>query len=208
MRRLVEGRREQQAPGRHRGGSARARPPPSPAPRARARRRPRSPPRTGRSNRSGIRRSPPSRAACRRRTRPRRYQPPSQASRSSAFCSAAAWSRHFAARAASPRASAIAAKARQGHVRKPGQPDAFALAPFADPVHAVVPVAAADQGKPVGAARQARVEARARNARKTLAVSVRDRRAEEAVMLAFLQRRPFEERDRLIEKRASPVASR
>ena len=35
---------------------------------------------------------------------------------------------------------------RKRSVEKPGEPDAFALAVLADPVHAVVPVARADQG--------------------------------------------------------------
>ncbi len=63
----------------------------------------------------------------------RRYQPPSQASRSSAFCSAEACSRHFVARAASPRDFGHRRKGGQGHVRKPGQPDAFALAALSRP---------------------------------------------------------------------------
>ena len=49
---------------------------------------------------------------------------------------------------------------RDGARAEPAEPDAFALAAFADPVHAVVPVAAADQRQAVPAGQlQALVEA-------------------------------------------------
>ena len=47
---------------------------------------------------------------------------------------------------------------RDGGVQKPTQPYAFALPARADPVHAVVPVAAADQRQAVPSDRKAAIE--------------------------------------------------
>ena len=87
----------------------------------------------------------------------RRYHAPSHAA------SAAAFKRHHAIAVAAC-ALVLAAgvgqfgKARQQRELEPGQPDAFALAAFADPVHPVVPVARADQRQAVSAAVEADVD--------------------------------------------------
>ena len=122
-------------------------------------RRPRSRPRIGRWNRCGIPRWSPSPAACRRRSSrgdtTRRPSPRGRArARSASACAVQA-----AARAVSPRAAAIGTNARQGGVQEPAQPDALALARLADAVHAVVPVAGADQRQAVRAGGEAEVEA-------------------------------------------------
>ena len=110
------------------------------------------------------------------------------------------WARQRSARGRSPRASAIGAKARQDGVQEPAQPDALAPALVADPVHAVVPVARADQRQAVGADREAPVE----RARAVLEQRRRVRRAprlEVGVRLVRPQGRPVEERDHLVEDR-------
>ena len=72
-------------------------------------------------------------------------------------------------------------------MQQPAQPDALAPALLAHPVHAVVPVAAADQRQAVGADRQARVK-RAGAMVVQAGGLVRDRWLEEAVALARAQR--------------------
>ena len=52
-------------------------------------------------------------------------------------------------------------EARQRGMQEPAEPDAFALAAFADPVHAVVPVAGAHQRQAVAPSGEAVVERRA-----------------------------------------------
>ncbi len=96
-----------------------------------------------------------SRAACHRRTRrgdtrrrPRRAVPARRA----------AWLTSLSQRcanASSPCSRATSAKRLQHLAGEEAQPHAFAAAGLADPVHAVVPVAAADQRQAVHAARQA-----------------------------------------------------
>ena len=55
-------------------------------------------------------------------------------------------------------------ESRQRRVEEPAEPNAFAFALFADAVHAVVPVAGADERKSVAADRPGSDRARARNA--------------------------------------------
>jgi hypothetical protein len=89
----------------------------------------------------------PTRAACRRRNRRagtnRRPRPRARARLQRVGVRAPG-----AARAVSPRASASGAK-RQRRIEEPAEPDALALALFADAVHAVVPVAGAHQRQAV-----------------------------------------------------------
>ena len=89
-------------------------------------------------------------------------------------------------------------------VQQPAKPDALAPAAFADAVHAVVPIAAADQRKAMVADRQARVQRTG-----TMLVEagglVRDGRLEEAVALAWLQRLARQEGTTSSSTRASAV---
>ena len=118
---------------------------------------------------------------------PRRYQSPSQASLSRAVASARMCARHFAARVrVAARFGEVRERVERG-VQQPAEPDALALAAFADPVHAVVPVAAADQRQPVGADRQAGVQGPGAMLVEAGGL-VRDGRLEEALALAGLQR--------------------
>ena len=90
--------------------------------------------------------------------KPRRYQSPSQASRSSEACSARGVR---APCCGADRLLARVGERREGGergVQEPAEPDALALPQFADAVHAVVPVAGADQRQAVGAERQALIE--------------------------------------------------
>src|SRR6185295_12036777 len=100
--------------------------------------------------------------------------------------------RHFAAGLRRRR------KSGQGHVREPGQPDAFALALLPDPVHSVVPVAASNQWKSVSTARETRVQAK-RAMLVNAGPSVGDGGGKKAGLLAFLQRRTLEEGRGLVE---------
>ena len=158
-RRLVERRREQQ----HQPVVAADRAARSTAAIARARARRIAgagdhAPRTARSSRSGTRRSRPSRAACRRRSSRAGTSRRPRPSRSSAFCSAAACARQ---RRGARRLAARLGERREGRerrVQEPAEPDALALAAVADPVHAVVPVAGADQRQAVRADGEAAVE--------------------------------------------------
>ena len=89
-------------------------------------------------------------------------------------------------------------ESRQRRMQEPREPDALALAFFADAVHAVVPVAGPDQGQAVPAERQAPIERQR--------AMLEQRRGlfgylglEEAVGLASLQRRALEERNDFVE---------
>ena len=81
----------------------------------------------------------------------------------------------------------------QGGVQEPAEPDALALALVADPVHAVVPVAGADQRQAVRADRQAAIERRARSARRACRALARSS--------AGSRRRPAPARARALEER-------
>ena len=88
----------------------------------------------------------------------RRYQSPSQAWFSKAVASAPHVRPPFRrARRVAARIGQICEGVKRG-VQHPAKPDAFALAACADTVHAVVPVAAADQRQAVAADRQAGVQ--------------------------------------------------
>src|SRR6185436_16744615 len=90
---------------------------------------------------------------------------------------------------------------RKGHERRveePTEPDALALAMFADAVHAIVPVARPDQRQPMTADCKALVES-AGTMLEQRGRLVGDRRLEEAVMLAGVQLLTFEERHHLSE---------
>src|SRR5688572_31864873 len=89
-------------------------------------------------------------------------------------------------------------KGRKRRVEEPAQPDALALAMLADAVHAIVPVACANQGQPMAANRKALVES-PRTMFEQGGGLVGDRRLEEAVMLAGLQLLTFNERHHLAE---------
>ena len=143
-----------------------------------------------RSNRSGTPRSVAEPSGVPSSNQARRYHSPSHASRSSAACSAPACARQVAARAVSPRASASGAKSLERRVEQPAEPDALALAQFADAVHAVVPVAGADQRQAVrrrprgwhrGRARSARTACRPRR-RPSAGRSCHARRPAEAAL--------------------------
>jgi hypothetical protein len=72
--------------------------------------------------------------------------------------SAPACAVHVSARPASFRASANGAKDRERRMQEPPEPDALALALFSDAVHAVVPVACANERKPMPADSQTCIE--------------------------------------------------
>ena len=123
------------------------RPTPSPGASAPDRQGPKSPTSSARSSRCGTRCSAPTRAACRHRSTRARYHSPSHGLRappsSLSTCvaiGAACWSR---------RASRERRKRAEQRGQKPAEPDAFALSLRADFIHAVVPVAGADQRQPV-----------------------------------------------------------
>ena len=95
--------------------------------------------------------------------------------------------RHFAARV---RVAARIGELREGverGVQHPAKPDALALAALADTVHAVIPIAAADQRQTMAADRQAGVQ-RAGAMLVEAGGLVRDGRLEETVALAWLER--------------------
>src|SRR5688572_7737716 len=104
------------------------------------------------------------------------------------------------------RARGVAPRLRQwdeggeSHVQEPPEPHAFPPARLADPVHAVVPVPAADQREPVRAALEARVEGD-RAMFVDTGHPVRDCGREEPVPFVFRQPRPFQERNELVEDR-------
>ena len=77
--------------------------------------------------------------------KPRRYHSPSQACCSSAARSLVAWPSQAVASASSPRALRDGRERMQRGVQEPAEPHALAAAMFADAIHAVVPVAGADQ---------------------------------------------------------------
>ena len=83
-------------------------------------------------------------------------------------------------------------------MQEPAEPDALALALGADPVHAVVPVARAEERERVDADREARIE-RARAVLEEGRLVVGDHRLEERLVLALPQRRAVEERDPFVE---------
>ena len=82
-------------------------------------------------------------------------------------------------------------KARHRRAMQPGQPDAFAMAVFANPVHAVVPIARSHQRQAVAAQRQAVVEGQRAMLVKA-GEMIRHMRLEQAVMLAIAQPWAFE----------------
>src|SRR5882724_671548 len=85
-------------------------------------------------------------------------------------------------------------------VQEPAQPDALS-APFRPhPVHAVVPVAGAHQGEPVGADGEAAVEG-PRAVLEEGAALGRDGGLEVGVLVSGGNRRPLQERNTLVEKR-------
>ena len=75
-----------------------------------------------------------------------------------ACCTAKACLRQSRPPCWSPRASAIGAKRSQRRVQEPAEPDALAAACDADAIHAVVPIAGAEQRQAVRADRQTRIE--------------------------------------------------
>jgi hypothetical protein len=95
---------------------------------------------------------------------------------------------------------------RDGAQEQPAEPDALALAALADPVHAVVPVAGADQRQAVGAGQlEALVEAAGAMLEQRGGV-LGLHRLEEGVVLAGREGRAVEERHDLVQHGASPVA--
>ena len=83
-------------------------------------------------------------------------------------------------------------------VQKPAEPDALALATFADAVHAVVPVAGTDQRQAVDAEREALVKP-ARAVLEQRGDLVGNGGLEEAVVLAHREPRAFQEGNHLIQ---------
>ena len=79
-------------------------------------------------------------------------------------------------------------------VQQPAKPDTLAATAFADAVHAIVPIAAADQRQAMAADRQAGVQ---RTGAMLVEAGglVRDGRLEEAIALAWLQCLACQERD-------------
>ena len=129
---------------------------------------------------------------------PRWYQAPSHASRSSAAASRAACARQAAARVGLAARLCQRREGRERRVQEPAEPDALALALRSDAVHAVVPVARADQGEPVDADGEAAVE-RARAVFEERRGVFADHRLEERIVLALAQRRSFQERNCFVE---------
>ena len=86
----------------------------------------------------------------------------------------------------------------QGREQEPAQPDTFALSSFADTIHAVIPVAGADQRQSVHAQFEAVVK-RASAMLEQCSDIVRNRRLEKAVVLTRRKSRPFQERQHLVE---------
>ncbi len=131
----------------------------------------------------------------------RRYQAPSQAAVSSAACSALGMGPPASRRGRSRGVSARGAKSAIVAQEQPAEPDALALAALADPVHAVVPVAGADQRQAMGAGQgEALVEAaRAMLEQRRRLVGLVG--LEEGVVLAGRERRAVEERHALVQHR-------
>ena len=100
----------------------------------------------------------------------------------------------------------VAALARKGQEilhrlqQEPAQPNAFAAPFLADAIHAVVPVAAQDQGETVRAGALHRQVERQRAVLVEAGGLTRLFRREEGIVLAFRKRRAFEERDLGIER--------
>src|SRR3546814_15676933 len=93
---------------------------------------------------------------------------------------------------------------RDGPHQKPTEPHAFALPAFTDPVHAVVPVAGADERQAVFAGEfKARVKASGAVFEQR-GRFVRDHGLEEGIMLAGTQDRTFEKRQDLVQNRGAP----
>ena len=125
--------------------------PPSRAPLAPGPRHPRARSTSARSNRCGIRSLRPIRAACRRRSsRVDTSRHPSRAARARR-ASPAACERQLAARRLLAARLGQRRKRRQRQVQEPPEPGALATPALAHAVHAVVPVARADQWQPVRA---------------------------------------------------------
>ena len=131
---------------------------------------------------------------------------PDLASRARA-CSAVACVSHRAARVFPSRAFANGAKTVERRVQEPGEPDALAAPRLADAVHAVVPVAGADQRQAVFADGEALIQ-RARAVFEERRAFVRDRWLEVRIVIAGPQRLAFDERHAFVEHRdMSPVVS-
>ena len=77
-------------------------------------------------------------------------------------------------------------------MKEPAEPDAFAFACFADPVHAVVPVSRSNQRQAVAADRKTGIE-RARAVFEQRAVLFGDRRLKVRFMLAVVRERGHRE---------------
>ena len=172
--------------------------------RARDRRRRRAPTSFAGWNRSGIRDCSPSRAACRRRSRrgdtTRR---PSRAPR----CSGAAARppcRSVRRRTDRRAASASSANCIEHVVQEKAQPDAFAPALLAHQVHAVVPVAGADERQAVLAESQALRMARTQCSYRLAVSSDAVGKIVIGILVGF-DRAAFEEVDRSSSTPVSPV---
>ena len=85
-------------------------------------------------------------------------------------------------------------------VEQPAEPDALASTEFADAVHAVVPVAGADQRQPVKPDIEAGIEAAGAVLEQRAGLIGRGR-GEEAVVFAGLQKLAFQERNHLVQHR-------
>ncbi len=151
LHRALEGRREQHAPAEDRARSRFASSDLHGLLRAlRVARRRRSRPTTARWRRCGIRRCWAEPSGVPSSKKPRRYHSPSQA-----CCferrAQLAWPRpsQVVASASSPRACASGRERIERGVQEPAQPHALAAAVLADAIHAVVPVASADQRQAV-----------------------------------------------------------
>ena len=135
----------------------------------------------------------------------RRYHSPSQPCCSMLRRSSAASRRQRSAKAASPRLRATPANAIEHVVAEKGEPDAFALAFRAHLVHAVVPVARADERQPVLADGDAALD----GAHAVLVQARRFARARGQVVIGVVlgvHRAAVEEVDRLVEHRGIPGA--
>ena len=195
---LVEGRREQQSQPIVLADQVLVPATPSPWSARGIGRARQAPPRIARSNRSGILRFVASRARFRRRSsRADTIRRPTLRARAPR----AACPHVRASGARGPASRASASGANSSMVRTSSQPSQTLspCAAFADPVHAVVPIAAADQRQAVLAGqRQALVEAAGamlEQRGRSLAIM----RLEKAVMLSGSQARAFEKRHDLIE---------
>ena len=96
---------------------------------------------------------------------------------------------------------------RQRRIQEPSEPDAFALALFADAVHAVVPVARPDEWKPMPPQRQACIE-RQRAMFEQRRASLERSSAERNVRLACFELGALEKRNQIRRARACRPSSR